>query len=341
MNRDFSIIGLSEKYSEKSECGDYECYSVDNEEKLIILVISDGVGSRHHDYVASRTACEEFLTSFEKLRGEEISERIFNSVKNADKAVSEPENIEFKGMMATFLAVIVDLETNIFYHCNIGDSRLYRHTPKGFEKITTDDKKAVIMKDRGGKMLSISGSLVVREGITNALGYNGAEISVRSSVLNSSDCLILCTDGMYEISGFEDKITQELAASDLDFSINKFVSRNKELYTDDATLLVFRSEETTQWDKDYFDNLLSVENPGEELKIARHTLVNLIQRKLQVDVKERNNTSIEKIVTIYNSYGLLFSEDFISFAISLMKEENFMMSSLYRLLISELRKIKS
>ncbi len=340
MNQNYSIVGLSEKYSEKFECGDYQCYSVDAEEELVILALSDGVGSRHHDYVASKIACEEFVSSFEKFKGEEIEDRIIKSVKKADMAVSNPENIEFKGMMATFLAVVVDLKTNVFYYCNIGDSRLYRISPEGIEKTTKDDKKAVIMKDRGGKMLSLSGSLVVREGITNALGYNGAEINVKSSVLNLSDCLILCTDGMYEISGFDDAIKQELAASDLNFSLNKFVSRNRELFTDDATLLVFRSEQITQAEKDYFDKLLLVENPREELKIARHKLVNLIQRKLPIDIKERNNSSIEKIITIYANYGLFFSEDFINFALSLMKEENFMMSSLYRLLISELGKIK-
>jgi serine/threonine protein phosphatase PrpC len=167
VNSKFGLISKTLCDRGKSHCGDYVLTGVDNTGRLVVMALSDGVGTRHHDYVASQTACESFKESFMNANDMELEERFIFSIKQADQYVSYPTEASHKGMMATLVAVVWDTENDKVLFDTIGDSRLYLYSNNSLKQISVDSKKAVIRRDPAGKIIKQSGVFAIHFGLTN------------------------------------------------------------------------------------------------------------------------------------------------------------------------------
>jgi serine/threonine protein phosphatase PrpC len=336
----YQIAGMSLALKGKSCCGDHIVYAEISSEQLVVLALSDGVGSLHHDCDASRTACESFIESFTCSTIPDILTRFQNALKDADKAVSEPSDPGKKGMMSTFIGVVWDKAQNDILYSSIGDSRLYRHSGNGLAQLSTDEKKAVLMRDKSGKLLSQSGVLIVREGLTNALGYNGASINIITEIFDDGNSLVLCTDGMYEMPDFEDGITESLTNSDLDKAIDFFFKKNSDVFGDDASILIlqrtFLPNDVIPKIRKAIDENLSCA----DLEIPLHLVTRWIMEESLNLISTKESLNLEKITKYITKNDLRLSEAFIMKAIEKMKENQFLNTLFYNMLIGELKRLK-
>jgi len=336
----YSIIGISINEKGKAKCGDFFLYRELEDERIIILTLSDGVGSRHHDYVASHTACSVFVDSFIDDKSLGLPLRFKTAIQKADKAVSEPENPSHKGMMCTFVGVVWDTTKNYILYESIGDSRLYKHSPTGVYQISTDSKKAVLMRDKSGKLLKQSGVLIIREGLTNALGYNGATIDIKKMDFMPGESFILCTDGMYSISEFDTLLEESLHRPELKKSMEKFINKGQELFDDDASMVVMQRNDQPINYKELYYNIIQQFSDFRQNNIMAHLLSDFIQNEILSQIEIQDADTIKKYSLYIEKYNILLSEEFVENAILSMKNKNFIVVEFYKLLIQRLKVLK-
>ncbi len=342
-NLNYLINGRSVNEFGKQKCGDYQLWRELLDEGLIVLALSDGVGSRHHDYMASQTACTSFIKCFSENKTQDLVTRFESAVKFADQQVSDPENPSHKGMMATFVAIVFNLNLpGTFLYCNIGDSRIYKFGTDGLVQISKDSRKAVVMQERNGKLITQSGVIVIREGLTNAMGYNStALIKIeQSNNFGPGEILFLTSDGMHEIPDFNESISESLLNPDLRNSIERFMRRSSEIFSDDASILVFRrSDQIVNFEHVYHEMIIKMVD-FQEQKVMAHLLAEYLQAAISDLINNRNTDLLKIYVNYCELYGITLAQSFIEETLTKMKLNNFFVSELYHLLIKRLKRLK-
>jgi serine/threonine protein phosphatase PrpC len=213
----FDIAALSICNPNKTKCGDaYQIFD-DTEEKLLILVLADGVGSCVCDWKASEMTCQKFVQYFTENKNENnIPKRIIQAVEETDKAVLNEEGF-CAGMKATFVGVVWDYAQGIIYHIGIGDSRIYSIEKETIRQISKDETATIIRKGKDGKPLIVSGMTVVSEGVTNVIGALVSVVVMQFEVENADgtsrnirEGVLLASDGFYNCkSSFEDQVERK------------------------------------------------------------------------------------------------------------------------------------
>jgi serine/threonine protein phosphatase PrpC len=338
--KEYRIAGVAMAHEGKVHCGDYLRFSEIASEQLVLLALSDGVGSLHHDWAASQIACDSFIESFSSSAIAELQTRFEKAIKDADKAVSDPSDSRMKGMMCTLIAVVWDAKLDEIRYCNIGDSRLYHHAATGLKQISVDEKKAVLMRDKGGKLLTQSGTLVVREGLTNALGYNGAKINIVSESFGFGDALVLSSDGMYNFPNFEEEIGKILQHCDLKTALNSFIQKNKGLFDDDASILILQRTLLPDEIINQIHQGINENKTCSELNLSVHLITTLIMNELRKLISQRDSSGLEKMTEYVTKNDLKLSESFIENSIGEMKKTGFFNALFYQMLIVQLKKLR-
>lgn len=337
---EYRIVGVTLKHEGKVHCGDYLSFSEIASEQLVLLTLSDGVGSLHYDWEASQIACDSFIESFTNSAIKDKQARFENALKEADRAVSDPSDSVMKGMMCTFIAVVWDKKKNDFQYCSIGDSRIYGHSVNSLKQISTDEKKAVIMRDKGGKLLNQSGVLIVGEGLTNALGYSGSKISIVSESFNVGDALVLCSDGMYDVPNFSDEIIEILQNSDLKKAIEKFTRKNREMFNDDASILILQRTLVPDEIMNQIRVGINENTTCGELNLPVHLVTTWIMDEFRKLISQRDSSGLEKMTEYVTKNELKLSESFVENSINEMKTIGFFNGKFYQLLIDQLKKLR-
>ena len=336
----YTIFGKSFKEKGKSNCGDYILYHELDDEGLIILSLADGVGSKHFDNIASSTACNVFIQSFKQYKTLNTKQRFEKAIKDADERVSAPIELSHKGMMCTFIAMVWNLSENFILYTSIGDSRLYRHSGTGISQISRDSKKAVLMRDKNGKLITQNGVMVIREGLTNALGYNGAEIKIEQEQFNPGESIVLCSDGMYEIPNFELLLEESLISNETEKSTNKFLTNSQENYSDDATFFILRRCDQPENIAELYKRVIKQSSDYRQHDMVAHLLTVYIQSEILLFMARGDRDEVNIYANYIEKYGLIFSEAFIEEAIYSMKTNDIYMADFYQFLIKQLRIIK-
>ena len=178
----------SETDPSKHKCGDYVAHEY-LYGKYWVLALADGVGSRPCDWKASKTTCEQFIAALrESLQHGLSAEAIEQAALKTDTIVSNPPS-ECKGMMAALSAVVWE---HTAYFVSVGDTRVYRIASTGtLTQLSTDDLKAVNIRDRTGKLILTGGSTVTRSGLTNAFGLLNVKVSAKSFPFVMGDTVVL------------------------------------------------------------------------------------------------------------------------------------------------------
>lgn len=338
--KEFRIAGVALAHEGKVHCGDYLRFSEIATEQLVLLALSDGVGSFHHDWVASKTACDSFIDSFTNSDISDLTGRFKHAISKADQAVSDPADPAAKGMMCTLIAVVWEIKSNEVLFCNIGDSRLFHHSATGLRQISVDEKKAVLMRDKSGKLLNQSGSLIVREGLTNALGYTNASINIEKQSFGFGDALVLGSDGMYELPRFTTAVNEILQSSDLENAVGMFVGQNKGDFADDASILILQRTQLPEQIKAQIHIDIAENKNCSEFNLPMHLVAMCIMEEFKTAISLRDNNGLNKLTKFVIDNNLKLSKTFLAESIRQIENHKPFPGEFYFMLTDQLKKLR-
>lgn len=174
----------------------------ENDRKLCICVICDGMGGAKAGDVASRLAAQTFVQCVKEglSNGETRRELIGKAAFQANESVlmKARESEEFSGMGTTLVGCIADDKRAVIV--NIGDSRCYHVGRTGIRQITKDHSLVEDMIDRGEILREEAWKHPNKNLITRALGTDlGTRFDIFEIELAEKDCLLFCTDGLSNI----------------------------------------------------------------------------------------------------------------------------------------------
>ena len=244
MSVDYQIAAKSVKGDEKEHYeanGDHCAWMEEN--NCVVLVLADGVGSSANDARASETTCKVLIGKCREAlsNGQTLDKsHLIEYCKNIDLDLFERRD------MACFSAILWYVDTNTVTWIHAGDTRIYRYNlTDGLCQITQDDHAAPKIIKFGGKIHTDHGAITTRTPLSVALGDRSCKFQTGTISFLPGECLVFCSDGMYDSELFSNKIIGLLSKANLHDAICNFSVKSK----DDASLLVIRREDgyEQQW----------------------------------------------------------------------------------------------
>ena len=231
----YQIASKSEKGRKKESFErNGDCCGWIDESGCVVLALADGVGSCADDSRASKTTCDLFL---EKCRTALKDSELLTEEKLAQFCREIDPVLAVDNDMACFCAVVWHLNTRSVAWLHVGDTRIYRYNKKEcLVRMTKDDHGKAVNIKVGGKLYTDHGAVVSATPIDNAIGDRNCNFHTGTFEFNPGDCLVLCSDGMYNSSSFNDDVESLLNQADIKSSIKAFTTTDD----DDNTLLVLR-----------------------------------------------------------------------------------------------------
>jgi len=185
-----------------------------NSKEITLLIVADGVGGGEHGEVASSIACDVSLMSLENQKyndktESQIEDLLKKAIIKANNAVINYANKESIDTIGTTLSIALIYNRKLFVG-HVGDSRIYRiYKDKKLESITEDHSLPEVLF-RSGEITTEAEKKNYKK---NILVYVIGKIDLKEENLNvfcadkklTSDTLFLCSDGVWDIKGVEDK----------------------------------------------------------------------------------------------------------------------------------------
>lgn len=210
MNNDFSNkendiceLALVSVIGERKEQED--CFGYKAGDKSLLLCVCDGMGGCKGGSMASRTAVETIVHTFEQSTPVSNPSVLLSELTSAaNKAIlSLHRNVDGVSNAGSTL-VLIYIDKNLLYWSSVGDSRLYIWRKKEFIQITKDQNYHTVLKEKRS-LGEISyeeyiGGQARGEELINYLGIgdlNLVDYNKEPLLLKSGDQLLICTDGLY------------------------------------------------------------------------------------------------------------------------------------------------
>ncbi|MGD9567177.1 MAG: Stp1/IreP family PP2C-type Ser/Thr phosphatase [Sedimentibacter sp.] len=175
---------------------------VEETDKFNLYAVADGMGGHKAGEVASSIAIETIREIFKKSSLDESFKApsfIIASIEEANKKVREESlcKEECSGMGTTITMAVIDLNLNVAYIANVGDSRAYLIKNDEIMQITEDHTYVhELMKD-GKITLEEAKHHPKRNVITRAVGSEEyVQADIFEIELSHNDVILLCTDGL-------------------------------------------------------------------------------------------------------------------------------------------------
>lgn len=174
----------------------------DEEKKIALLVVCDGMGGAAAGNVASQLAIDTFTECVKsRLAGMQnqlnFAEIFEDALVKANAAVFESsmQNLEYRGMGTTLVAAIITEREAVV--ANVGDSRAYLITGYGITQVTRDHSIVEDMVARGDITREQARTHPSKNLITRALGTSSEVYPDIFFVdMQEGDYLFLCSDGL-------------------------------------------------------------------------------------------------------------------------------------------------
>jgi serine/threonine protein phosphatase PrpC len=184
------------------------------DQSMGLFVIADGMGGHKAGEVASRIAIENIVKDLGKsLSAHECpvlgeyrddfsaeSNKLASSVRLANQEIfkASQEKSECNGMGATVVAIC--LSGNIMSVAYVGDSRLYLIRNNEIDQLTDDHSLVYEQLKKGVISEKEAKESQYRNIITRALGVeNTVEVELDEQVVLVNDCILMCSDGLYDM----------------------------------------------------------------------------------------------------------------------------------------------
>ncbi len=179
-------------------------FNVENSsEKLLLLVVADGMGGHQAGEVASKTvvnSIEEYFKTQDSNLEKNALDSLKNSIEIANQNViqASSDKEELRGMGSTCTAML--LFNNKTFLAHVGDSRAYLVRGKKITQLTKDHTLAEKMLDSGIISKEEAKTSPHRNMLIKAVGISD-EIEVETYdpfTTNEGDVFLLCSDGLTE-----------------------------------------------------------------------------------------------------------------------------------------------
>ncbi len=206
-------------------------YAIADEEKRVaLLVVCDGMGGAKAGNIESKMAVEYFT---EEVKKKFEDNHTLNSMKrvmqeaaqkaNRDVYECSALNYDYEGMGTTLVAALVKGEECVVL--NIGDSRAYHITRVSIKRITRDHSVIEDMIERGEVTREESRRHPQKNLITRAIGTSfNIEGDVFSVDLQDGEYILLCSDGLTNTVSEQEIMNEVLSGGTLEEACNSLLS---------------------------------------------------------------------------------------------------------------------
>ena len=331
----FDIASHSTRNPEKANNGDYCSWEILEEDQQLLAVLSDGVGSSPCDWKASKLACTQFINQFKKHTNiADLLLRIEAALVKTNKEILlEPEPCS--GMKSTLSLLVWDLNVESCFFVNIGDSRIYEYKGHILSQISQDETKSVILKNKDGKPMIISGTAVVAEGITNAMGSHELSISVQSKPVKSSKGFLLSSDGFHNCkNSFVKDATKIFGALDMQKALDELQISYRDAQKDDMTLLAVRLYNQTSNSKNIIKAILDKTDTSQWDKLE---ITKAILEEMEVSIRERNEQNAKILLNYCDDHYIDLGRENLGNLASLIVQTDFQAGEIYRDILNKMR----
>ena len=212
--------GLQRDHNE--DCIDARLYTRGNGETVGLFVVADGLGGQDSGEVASQMTTDAIWESLREsvwepllegqiLERDDLERQLVAAVQAANQQVYDARTAQSSEMSTTLtLALIVN---EMAYIGNVGDSRAYLWNADGLRALTRDHSLVQRLIDSGDLSPEERYTHPQRHVIYQSIG-DLPEVTVGTfqHTLTPDDCLILCSDGLWEMvrdEGIEDVLLAE------------------------------------------------------------------------------------------------------------------------------------
>ena len=178
-----------------------DTFSVQMLPGAVLALVCDGMGGAAAGQVASKLACDTFVShavpAIEASRGTKIAESLRDAADLANREVyfRSLEDRDCEGMGTTLVAIYMTESTATLI--NVGDSAAYRFSDGKLRKITHDHSLVQEMVDSGKISPEEAKNHPRKNVITRVVG---GEIQLRSDMfevgVQPHDLFLLCSDGL-------------------------------------------------------------------------------------------------------------------------------------------------
>ena len=165
-----------------------------------LYLVADGMGGHRAGDLASKLTVETVVNQVASSAGEEPEELLREAFKLANTKIRQTaaRHREYYGMGTTLVCCTICGEELLV--ANVGDSRLYNYTEKGFMQITIDHSLVEEMVRAGTLDRRAARVHPERNVITRAIGAED-EMKVDFFRVPLSECglILMCSDGLYSM----------------------------------------------------------------------------------------------------------------------------------------------
>ncbi|MDO3409380.1 Stp1/IreP family PP2C-type Ser/Thr phosphatase [Saccharibacillus sp. CPCC 101409] len=164
-------------------------------------IVADGMGGHLAGDTASRLTVETIVADLGGLEAglspEACGAALSDAILHANEVVHRQgeSDIRYHNMGTTVVAVLLSGTEGVIAH--IGDSRAYKITAEGIERLTDDHTLVNELLKSGQISAKEAGSHPRRNVLTRALGTDAeVKVDLDRLALASGEALILCSDGL-------------------------------------------------------------------------------------------------------------------------------------------------
>lgn len=175
-----------------------------------LYILADGMGGHAAGETASHLAVEEIVRLITDAEGEDrtptdmaldpidrVEQGLRSAIKRANRRVLQEaaSHAEYRGMGTTI--VVCQIAGGIVFCAHVGDSRLYLLRHGELQQVTHDHSRVQELLDTEQITEEEARDYPLKNVITRALGSDESlEIDLNTFEWESSDVLLLCTDGL-------------------------------------------------------------------------------------------------------------------------------------------------
>lgn len=180
-----------------------------------LAVVADGMGGAEGGQYASRIAVDTVLSRYsDSNSASNVQERLSEAFAEANTRVQQKAaaNQELRGMGTTLTAFV--MADHHLYYAHVGDSRLYLLHRGELQQLSHDHSLVARLVESGAIRREDAESHPQKHVLTAAIGVGdliGPDMSDAPLALETSDTLLLCTDGLWgQVS--DDEMAELLAS---------------------------------------------------------------------------------------------------------------------------------
>lgn len=303
METPFEIVSESLRNPDKHKNGDFLQYEI-LPNGLVVLTLSDGIGTRNCDWLASQTACSEFISLCRLHQDQEITPKVAKGFCDKIDTTLAQITGSCKGLLCCFCAVVWHPGQNKCLIIHLGDVRIYKFSLGSVFTLTEDDNVEVLMRDTSGKLFTSHGSAISASGVSNALGNGYSMAHAAYADFNEGEALMLVSDGFYKCSHtFENDMQWVLETLDLKLQFGKIIQRYKEVQKDDASVLMLRRNDVAPALKAIYKDYTDYE--ATKNLIPRALIAGFLLKDLKNALTQKNTAACIEIVNLMKRDDLL------------------------------------